>query len=325
MTGIGQSRSRQSSSRRRSAALTAPPAPGSRPTTSGSASQKASTSARGRVALQREPDVAVGQHAHRLQHVAGRERRGRAGRAAGDAEPAPVELGHQRLAVDVEARERHEVGESSTGVADDLDVRHLGGHPAAYDVDELVLAGVDLVALGDHRLQRGGRGQDGRDVLEAGRPLVDAVVAGERVAPPRALAHQQHARPRPARPTCAPTPRRRPAGGQREPAHRRAGVGEERDVVRQLELADRLDGADLVVGALQRDDADAGPSRSREVAASTRPSPSPATSWPRAAPVDRRAARPSARPRSATTASPRRDAAHQPQQPEVDRVRCRWG
>ena len=46
----------------------------------------------GGVAGQRDPDVAVGEHAHRRQHVARLERRGGAGRAAGDPEAAPVQL-----------------------------------------------------------------------------------------------------------------------------------------------------------------------------------------------------------------------------------------
>ena len=72
----------------------------------------------------------------------------------------------QRLAVDVEAGERHQVGEPVDRVADHLDVGDLG-HPGPDPVDEGVLAGVDLVALGDHGLERGGGGQRGGDVLEA--------------------------------------------------------------------------------------------------------------------------------------------------------------
>ncbi len=74
-----------------------------------------------------------------------------------------------RLAVDVEERERDQVGEPVDRVADHLGVGDLG-HPGPDPVDEGVLAGVDLVALGDHGLERGGGAQRGGDVLEARRP-----------------------------------------------------------------------------------------------------------------------------------------------------------
>ena len=73
--------------------------------------------------------------------------------------------------------------------------------------------GVDLVALGDHRLERGGRGQRAGHVLEAAGPLVDPVVAGERVAPAGALADQQHADARGAAPLVRRPRRDRPAAG----------------------------------------------------------------------------------------------------------------
>ena len=60
-------------------------------------------------AVQRHPDVAVGQHTHRLQHVAGPQRRRGAGRAGRDGEAAPVQRVQQRLAVDVEAGEGDQV------------------------------------------------------------------------------------------------------------------------------------------------------------------------------------------------------------------------
>ena len=117
-------------------------------------------------------------------------------------------------------------------------------------VHERVLAGGDLVALGDDGLQRGGRGQRGRDVLEARHPGVGAVVGGERRAPPRALAHQQH--PDPGR--AAPLVRRRggrgPPGRQVHPPGGRAGVGEDGHVVPGGGLGDlrpRLERADLRV------------------------------------------------------------------------------
>ena len=70
---------------------------------------------------------------------------------------------HDRLAVDVEEGERHQVGEPVDRVADHLDVGDRGDR-GPDPVDQRELAGVDLVALGDHRLQgRGGRrGRPGR-------------------------------------------------------------------------------------------------------------------------------------------------------------------
>ena len=262
MTGIGHGISRQSSSRETSSrpsggASQAHPRPDLGDDAGQRVAERVDVGARG-VALQREPDVAVREHAHRLQHVARGQGRGGAGRPARDPEATPVELGHQRLAVDVEAGERHQVGEPVVGVAHDLDVGHLGAHPSAYDVHELVLARVDLVALGHHGLQRGSGREDRGDVLEAGRPLVGAVVAGERVAPPRALADEQHADARGATPLVGRPRCRRPAVGQGQAPHRGARVGEQRDVVGELEPADRLEGADLVVGGLQGGDADAG-------------------------------------------------------------------
>ena len=114
------------------------------------------------------------------------------------------------------------MGEPVHGVADDLDVGDLRGHAAAYDVDELVLAGADLLALGHHGLQRGGGRQDGGDVLEAGRALVDAVVGGEGVAPAGALRTRRT--PTPAGPPhlCAdPAAAAQPSGAGAGPARRR--------------------------------------------------------------------------------------------------------
>ena len=57
----------------------------------------------GRRVVQRHPHVARRQRAHRDQHVRRLERRGGARRAGGHGEPAPVQRGQQRLAVDVQA------------------------------------------------------------------------------------------------------------------------------------------------------------------------------------------------------------------------------
>ena len=77
--------------------------------------------------------------------------------------------------------------------------------------------------------------------------------SGERA--PGALAHHEHARPRPGRPTCArwrsaPTSRRRPAAG-RPSAPRRPAAGTPPRAAGRGDLGDRLEGADLVVGRLQ--------------------------------------------------------------------------
>ena len=71
---------------------------------------------------QGDPHVAVGEHAHRGEHVAGLERAGRAGRARRHREAPPVELGDQRLTVDVQAGEGHHVRQPVARVADDLGV-----------------------------------------------------------------------------------------------------------------------------------------------------------------------------------------------------------
>ena len=72
-----------------SGAVTAPPPRprrAARATIPGSTARNRSTSRLGRLPVQRDPHVAVGQHAHRLQHVARPQRRRRAGRAGRDGE-----------------------------------------------------------------------------------------------------------------------------------------------------------------------------------------------------------------------------------------------
>ena len=117
-------------------------------------------------------------------------------------------------------------------------------------VDERVLAGADLLALGDDGLQRGGGGERGGDVLEAGHPGVGAVVGGERRAPPGALAHQQHADAGRAAPLVRRRGGRGPPARQVHPPGGRAGVGEDGHVVPRGRLGDlrpRLERADLRV------------------------------------------------------------------------------
>ena len=183
----------------------------------------------GRVARQRHPDVAVGQRAHRGQHVRGLEAAGRARRARRDREPEPVELGHQGLAVDVEAGEGHQVRQPSHRVADDVDVRERSPAPARSRSTSAALPGADLVPLGDDRLQRGGRGErrPGRSRTRppgrrCGRRSGTARASGRPCAPAAR-------RRRRARPTCArrPPPPAQPPGRSTRPAAAR-GVREER-------------------------------------------------------------------------------------------------
>ena len=204
---------------------------------------------RGGPAGQRDPHVAVGERAHRGQHVRRLEAAGGARRPRRHREPAPVELGDQGLPVDVQAGEGQHVRQPGHRVADDVHVvQPVQRRPEP--VDERVLAGADLLALGDDGLQRGGGGERGRDVLEAGHPGVGPVVGGERRPPPGALAHQQH----PDAGRAAPLVRRR--GGRGPPARQvhppggRAGVGEDGHVVPRGRLGDlrpRLERADLRV------------------------------------------------------------------------------
>ena len=174
----------------------------------------------------------------------GRQRRRRARRAGRHAEPAPVELGHQRLAVDVQAGERHQVGEPVVRVADHLDVGHLRGHPRADPVDQRVLPGGRPGSRSSvHRLQRGRGGQGRRDVLEArrharrpGRRRGTGCATGRPCGPAAR-------RRRPARPTCAPSPRRRtsrPAGAG-GPCEAQASTNSGTSPQAGGDLVDRLD------------------------------------------------------------------------------------
>ena len=191
-------------------------------TTAGSAAQEPVDVGRRRVAGQGHPHVAVGERAHRGQHVGRLEAARRARRAGGDGEAAPVQLGHQRLAVDVEAGERHHVGEPLAPGR--RPPRRPRGPPSAgpEPVDQAALPRADLVPLGDDRLQRGGRGEHRRDVLEPGHPGVGPVVGGERRPPAGALAHQQHADAGRAAPLVRGGGGRGPAARQVRPARRGA-------------------------------------------------------------------------------------------------------
>ena len=243
------------------------------------------------------------------------------------AKPQPVELGDQRLAVDVEEGERDQVGEPRLGVADHLGVGDRRRRAARTRSTRPCSRRLTLVALGDDGPQRRGRGQGAGDVLEPGGALVDAVVAREgwrQRAPLRTSST-----PTPAGPPhlCAePAAADQPAG-ERERAHRGAGVGEQRRVAeRGGGLLDRLEGADLVVGRLEGDHGQSAP---RGGATATlrpgRAGRSRSTGQSRthrvAACQGRRAARRSARRRSAADrAALARGGGVQAEQAEVDGV-----
>ena len=170
----------------------------------------------------------------------------------------------QRLAVDVEARERHQV--RAAGRPGRRRPRCRGSPATAGRIRSTSACwrAVTSSRSATHRLQRGGGGEGGRDVLEP-VPLVDAVVAGERVAPSGRPCVRRARRRRPARPTCAPTrprPTSRRAGGAGPPRRRRRRTAARRPG--SVELGHRLDGADLVVGRLERDDAAPGRRAARE-------------------------------------------------------------
>jgi hypothetical protein len=142
------------------------------------------------------------------------------------------------------------VGQPVDRVADDVDLRDPC-HRAPDSVDQPPLPRADLIAVGHDRLEGGGGRQRGRHVLEAGCALVDALVDGERVSPPGALAHQQHTDARGPAPLVRRRGRRAPAVGQRQPARRRARVGEQGYAVRGgRQRGDGLQGADLVIRGL---------------------------------------------------------------------------
>ncbi len=150
---------------------------------------------------QADPDVAVGERAHRRQHVRRLERAGRARRPRADGEPGGVELAEQGLAVGQQAGEGQDVGEPVVGVAHHLDVGATAG--------TLAQQGDDLAAAAS--APRGGRpaGRRPRPAPAApGAPGARAVARrrgssgqGERHRPG---AHHQH-----------PVPGGRPTAGRR--------------------------------------------------------------------------------------------------------------
>ena len=169
----------------------------------GSSARNRSTCSSVVLPVQRHPDVAVRQHAHRLQHVARPQRRRRARRAGRDREAAPVQRVQQRLAVHVQAGERDQVRQPVDRVADHLDVghgrRHRGrgsGRPAAASR-----------AASARRLGApppAARPPPPRPAAGSPRRLVRR--SDRRRREPHAGPRPRAARPRPARPTCGRWP-----------------------------------------------------------------------------------------------------------------------
>ncbi len=140
-------------------------------------------------------------------------------------------------------------------VADHLDLGHQLRHPGPDPLHQRVQPGVLLLGLGPYGPQRGGRGHDRRDVDVAGHPAALALVGGQRRGVPDALAHRQHPDPGRAAPLVGARGQQRPAGRDVHPPGALRRVHQQRDTglgAQRGDLADRLDGAHLVVGALQR-------------------------------------------------------------------------
>ena len=146
---------------------------------------------------------------------------------------------------------------------------------------------------------------------------------GERVAPRTPSADEQHADPGRSAPLVG-------GAGGRRPARRAAAAGPSTRRRRRTagrrwaarDCADRLDGAHLVVGALEATAADAGSGRALDEIAGVRRARRPSRrrgsgSAPQARP---HAARRSARPASGRPRRPRASGPDQPEQPAVDGV-----
>ena len=221
-------------------------------------------------------------------------------------EAAPVQRVQQRLAVDVQAGEGHQVRQPVDRVADHLDVGHGRGDLGPDPVDQRGQPG---------RLGRGlGRAPPAAPPpppppparSRAGGPAALPLVRRQRRAPPGALAHHQHADAGRAAPLVRAGRQQRPAGRAPAPGRptgprRRAAAPRPRRSARGR-LGDRLHRADLVVGAHQAASATPGAATAAANASrSTRPAGRPARRPPRRR--RRRAARRRAAPPSARSPS----------------------
>jgi hypothetical protein len=132
----------------------------------------------------------MGEHAHRREHVAGFERRRRARRPGRHREPLPVELVHQGLAVDEQARERHDVRQPVDRVAHDHRVRNPGRRRPDL-VHQLTRAPRLVDAVRRCREPRLGRREHhGHDRLRVG-PAELGLAHRSRASPPGSLRHHE--------------------------------------------------------------------------------------------------------------------------------------
>ena len=283
ITGSGQRRPRASTT---SMPVTGPAAPssaadGAPPRRAAPRGTASTSGAAGRHGLQRQgdPHVAVGEHPHRRQDVARLERARGAGRAGGHGEAAPVQLAHQRLAVDVQAGEGHHVRQPVDRVADDLGVgdaprpRRGSGRPARRRGPARPRGSPRSAARPRRR-------------PEPGRPPARRRCARPRARWPGRAGATGCARARPAR-----RPRRgRPTSGRRRPARRTPSGGRVASqrrpwrppaaarrgaTARCQRLGQRLPRAHLTVGApgARRPPSPARPGRWSSASRSTRPEP----------------------------------------------------
>ena len=207
---------------------------------------------------ERDADVAMGEDAHRREHVGRPQGARRTGRTAGDGEALRVQCGDQCLAVDVQTGEGEHVRQPVVRVADHLDIGDVRGDAAPEFVDPGPVLLVQLGRLGLARLQGGRRGERVRDVREPGGEAVLPLVhrPGRRRAASLPYGEQPDAGR--STPLVRTRGQRRPPGRYGVVPDRRGRVDEQRYVATGLGRGlDRLPGPDLVVGRLQRRHRDA--------------------------------------------------------------------
>ena len=228
----------------------------SRATTPGRTASRPLDVLRRRVPGQRHPHVAVGERAHRGQHVA----RASASMAV-HAEPLTRRRSPCRSSSVTSAspstyrQEKVTRWGSRPSGSPTTSTSGIRATPRADPVDQRALARADLVALGHHGLE-GGRG--GQRARARSRSPAPARRSGRRrgrgaaTGPPCGPAARRR---RPAAPLVRGGRRGAPSRRERQPPRRGAGVGEEGYAGRggAASPATRLQGADLVVGDLDGD------------------------------------------------------------------------
>ena len=181
------------------------------------------TSSGTRVERQRDPHVAVGQHAHRRQHVARGQRRAR---CTPSRRRPRSRAGPARRAAPRRRRTRHEkvttCGSRSTGSPTDLDVGH--GRSAAQPGRPAGAAsrGPGRPAARGVQ-QRRGRGQHRRHVRPRRAPGPARLVRGPSRRHRTPVRDGEHADPRPGRPTAGVRRQHVPARAGRRRGRPRAG------------------------------------------------------------------------------------------------------